>query len=586
MPNQTLTINNADGSSETYTINRDKFEGVRSLSVDGVTVSVDHTVPEDIRTLTVNGTEITINSPSSRPDQVNLRISERFADFTSDGVLLFGICGQSNASGYADVPDAGSRFDSLVGSPRIYNRASSGSLEDFNFGVNQNLSSTSVLRFGPESELLRRASSTGQEVVVVKYAIGGSSLYSNWDSEVGGTFYNNFVSDYNNTVDLLEAEGKTVIHKGILFAQGETDAQNNLGGGVDSYYETKLTALVNNLRADLSVPTLPIVLTSTTSRKENVHTHTAEVNAAKANVASNDVNTFVIDSSNYSFKSDNIHYDSEGQTEHGKDFHQVVSDYSVESTYTITNRIVNSELVGDTAIALSLTDLTDSGGDNNVVKVRRSTDGISKDFTINELSTITSWVGAGNDGFVEIWYDQSGKDNHAFQDDPANQPKIVESGVFLGEVTFNSPADYLFLSDETAVTSGDLYMVMDTTDTQFSLLGSLNGPSIFLPTARKNDTLAQSYIGVTVGQLYVNGVASNPNTRGDMWQALGDGNLNLVNFNDLSTTSDLKLGQIGRGGNTNAWGVSGGIKEVILYTSDQSANRNKIEETINTKYGI
>lgn len=32
MPNRTLTINNADGSSETYTINRDKFEGVREMT--------------------------------------------------------------------------------------------------------------------------------------------------------------------------------------------------------------------------------------------------------------------------------------------------------------------------------------------------------------------------------------------------------------------------------------------------------------------------------------------------------------------------------------------------------------------------
>ena len=32
MPNRTLTINNADGSSETYTINRDAFEGVRSMT--------------------------------------------------------------------------------------------------------------------------------------------------------------------------------------------------------------------------------------------------------------------------------------------------------------------------------------------------------------------------------------------------------------------------------------------------------------------------------------------------------------------------------------------------------------------------
>ena len=43
MADRTLTINHADGGSETYTINRDKFAGVRDMTVDGETVSVDHT---------------------------------------------------------------------------------------------------------------------------------------------------------------------------------------------------------------------------------------------------------------------------------------------------------------------------------------------------------------------------------------------------------------------------------------------------------------------------------------------------------------------------------------------------------------
>ena len=48
MADRTLTINHADGGSETYTINRDKFAGVRNMTVDGANVSVDHTaVPKE-----------------------------------------------------------------------------------------------------------------------------------------------------------------------------------------------------------------------------------------------------------------------------------------------------------------------------------------------------------------------------------------------------------------------------------------------------------------------------------------------------------------------------------------------------------
>ena len=48
MADRTLTINHADGGSETYTIKRDKFAGVREMSIDGSTVTVDHTaVPKE-----------------------------------------------------------------------------------------------------------------------------------------------------------------------------------------------------------------------------------------------------------------------------------------------------------------------------------------------------------------------------------------------------------------------------------------------------------------------------------------------------------------------------------------------------------
>jgi hypothetical protein len=40
------------------------------------------------------------------------------------------------------------------------------------------------------------------------------------------------------------------------------------------------------------------------------------------------------------------------------------------------------------------------------------------------------------DGFVETWYDQSGNGHDATQSVAASQPKIVDAGVFLGEVDF------------------------------------------------------------------------------------------------------------------------------------------------------
>ena len=61
MPEKTLTINHADGGSETYSINRDEFESIRNMVVDGDTVSVDHTPPPATRTMSINGNPVTIS---------------------------------------------------------------------------------------------------------------------------------------------------------------------------------------------------------------------------------------------------------------------------------------------------------------------------------------------------------------------------------------------------------------------------------------------------------------------------------------------------------------------------------------------
>ena len=66
------------------------------------------------------------------------------------------------------------------------------------------------------------------------------------------------------------------------------------------------------------------------------------------------------------------------------------------------------------------------------IRVRRSSDDTEQDInftTANELDTdaLTTFVGAGNDGFVTTWYDQAGS-NDMIQPTAANQPRIVIAG--------------------------------------------------------------------------------------------------------------------------------------------------------------
>jgi hypothetical protein len=88
----------------------------------------------------------------------------------------------------------------------------------------------------------------------------------------------------------------------------------------------------------------------------------------------------------------------------------------------------------------SVTDNTAGSNTNGssgefTVLVRRDSDNALQSFTWEEVGdgTLVTWVGAGNDGFVQVGYDQSGSDNHASQTTAANQPKIVDNGVLVVE---------------------------------------------------------------------------------------------------------------------------------------------------------
>jgi trimeric autotransporter adhesin len=75
----------------------------------------------------------------------------------------------------------------------------------------------------------------------------------------------------------------------------------------------------------------------------------------------------------------------------------------------------------------------------HLIQVRRSTDNTTSNIGYNgsgniDLSALSTFVGSG-DGFITIWYDQSGNGNHAIQASPTLQPKIVNAG---SVVTSNS----------------------------------------------------------------------------------------------------------------------------------------------------
>ncbi|MBK4119164.1 hypothetical protein JHE03_23045 [Pluralibacter gergoviae] len=114
------------------------------------------------------------------------------------------------------------------------------------------------------------------------------------------------------------------------------------------------------------------------------------------------------------------------------------------------------------AIALSLRKLSSSYS-GPAIRVRRSTDNAETDigFTASgdlDTAALLSFCGSGN-GFVSVWYDQSGNQFNAIRENASGQPRIVSAGAVerIGSkpgVVFNGSSDALSLKGAVSALSG------------------------------------------------------------------------------------------------------------------------------------
>ena len=243
------------------------------------------------------------------------------------------------------------------------------------------------------------------------------------------------------------------------------------------------------------------------------------------------------------------------------------------------------------AAAYSLRELSTASVDSAVVRVRRSSDNVEQDFTATEITdgTLTTFTGA-NDGFVTVWYDQSGNNQYAVQATANIQPIIVSNGVL--ESDNGKPTINFF-----AVTSSKLATLSDniiSQPTTYFTVGKLNNSntSAFFD-GRLNDTNRQVYgdlfggtgIGLSSGtQLEITPytpetiisttIFNSTNSKGyinGIERGVGDAGTNSINWGTLGNYNN------GAGGNFST-------QEVILYPVNQESNRLPIETNINNHY--
>jgi hypothetical protein len=212
--------------------------------------------------------------------------------------------------------------------------------------------------------------------------------------------------------------------------------------------------------------------------------------------------------------------------------------------------------------------------------------------------TISNFKVLGN-GFVDTWYDQSGNGNHAINDTDAEQPQIVSSGSLIADgIDFDGSNDVLVAASvsgfgatislfEASIRDSGAAAVVSmgssaaTTNTNFGLVeaGSNTQASVRNTTSRtvNASVSGETRLGfaVTTGQ-----TSTKVGALGGTLVESTDDYGNDFTSGELDT---IFLGKI-RGSSSTEF--NGHIKEALIYTSDQSSNRDAIEANIANYYNI
>jgi hypothetical protein len=270
-------------------------------------------------------------------------------------------------------------------------------------------------------------------------------------------------------------------------------------------------------------------------------------------------------------------------------------------------------------VAYSLRSLT--GGDPKAVRVRRSSDNSEQDFTVSEINSgaLVSFVGSGNDGFVETWYDQSGNGNNLTQATDGKQPTIVTSGTL--NTRNNKPiikfiqanSTFLEIADSSMFPTGSniavtIFHAMHidiSSSNRLGVFGNNNGGSNAQANTYRFGSGTSRRVIVKFGDAsstqveLISGFYTNDSDSILTYQfAVNGGTASLQAFNNGSSlssnsasTTDQSYGPVSDSIILGARRTLDNFSdseffEVIAYGSDQLSNRSAIETNMNSHYSI
>jgi hypothetical protein len=232
------------------------------------------------------------------------------------------------------------------------------------------------------------------------------------------------------------------------------------------------------------------------------------------------------------------------------------------------------------------------------LRVRRSSDNALLDIGFDsngDLDTISmiSFVGSSN-GFVAVWYDQSGNQNNLKQVTQIYQPKIINSGVLI---TSNGKPFVGFYGTPSSTN----YNHMDVSGGQVAIneqliivnkFGSAAGSDGFLlghtsyfnyHSMPSTNLFHSQYTNSSVysGTLFINGVSVSPSL------APFHSDLKVISLQPLNPNSGAEWSVIGRDRGSHLTNNGGGYSEIYSFASAiTTTERQFIENNIIYYYSL
>lgn len=227
---------------------------------------------------------------------------------------VFLLAGQSNMDGRPSVADLPSPYNQPQTEVKIWNYWSGGGWDDLQGGFSTY--NTGNL-FGPEVSFGYALNEMfpDDDIYLVKYAEGGTSLAEDWNPNGTGGHYNTLKAAANAALQDLTGDGLSPEVAGMIWMQGERDSQY---ADMAAAYETNLTNLITAARTDFSVPDMQFVVGRIATY---FGTYNAQVRAAQVAVAEGMDDVEWIDTDDLPWISGNPgHYNAAGQIELGARF--------------------------------------------------------------------------------------------------------------------------------------------------------------------------------------------------------------------------------------------------------------------------